>query len=246
MDAVQPRVRVERVSRAPKTVPCPKCGKEMIVRHGRFGKFLGCTGYPDCRHIQSLAAPPRSLSITCPDCGQGDVQERRSRRGKTFYGCNRYPDCKFATWDPPILEPCPDCGAKYLVERVTKRSGRTRRSRRTRPLPAPPRCGGRAGSGSTGSRGSTGWPGGSRGRWRARGSAGTCRPRAAATRPPVGAGRPDRRCPTTPGSGRRRAGRPTPTAPSTARSDGPPLGPRLFQVVAGPGRKGRQLDDGAG
>jgi DNA topoisomerase I len=55
------------------------------------------------------------------------VQERRSRRGKTFYGCNRYPDCKFATWDPPILSPCPECGAKYLVEKVTKRSGRTRR-----------------------------------------------------------------------------------------------------------------------
>jgi DNA topoisomerase I len=107
--------------------PCPKCGKEMIMRYGRFGKFLGCTGYPECRHIQSLAAPPRSLGITCPECGQGDVQERRSRRGKTFYGCNRYPECKFATWDPPILEPCPQCGAKYLVEKVTKRSGRVRR-----------------------------------------------------------------------------------------------------------------------
>jgi DNA topoisomerase-1 len=58
------------------------------------------------------------------------VQERRSRRGKTFYGCNRYPECKFATWDPPILEPCPDCGAKYLVEKVTKRSGRIRRCTR--------------------------------------------------------------------------------------------------------------------
>jgi DNA topoisomerase I len=121
----QGNIKIDEVAAHPD--PCPKCGKEMIVRHGRFGKFLGCTGYPECRHIQSLAAPPRSLGITCPECGQGEVQERRSRRGKTFYGCNRYPDCKFATWDPPILEPCPDCGAKYLVEKVTKRSGRIRR-----------------------------------------------------------------------------------------------------------------------
>jgi DNA topoisomerase-1 len=119
------KIRVEEVVAHPE--PCPKCGKEMILRYGRFGKFLGCSGYPDCRHIQSLAAPPRSLGITCPECERGDVQERRSRRGKTFYGCDRYPECKFATWDPPILEPCPDCGAKYLVEKVTKRSGRIRR-----------------------------------------------------------------------------------------------------------------------
>jgi DNA topoisomerase-1 len=122
------KIQIEEVAAHPD--PCPKCGKEMIVRHGRFGKFLGCSGYPECRHIQSLAAPPRSLGIACPECGTGEVQERRSRRGKTFYGCNRYPECKFATWDPPILEPCPDCGAKYLVEKVTKRSGRIRRCTR--------------------------------------------------------------------------------------------------------------------
>ncbi len=119
------KIKIEEVEAHPD--PCPKCGKELIVRYGRFGKFLGCSGYPECKHIVSLAAPPRSLGIVCPDCGEGDVQERRSRRGKTFYGCNRYPDCKFATWDPPILEPCPDCGAKYLVEKVTKRAGRVRR-----------------------------------------------------------------------------------------------------------------------
>jgi DNA topoisomerase I len=121
----QGKIQIEEVEAHPD--PCPKCGKEMIVRYGRFGKFLGCSGYPECRHIQSLAAPPRSLGITCPECSQGDVQERRSRRGKTFYGCSRYPECKFATWDPPILEACPECGAKYVVEKVTKRSGRVRR-----------------------------------------------------------------------------------------------------------------------
>jgi len=107
--------------------PCPKCGRELIVRYGRFGKFFGCSGYPECKHIQSIHGPPRSLGLTCPGCGEGDIQERRSRRGKTFYGCNRYPQCDFATWDPPVLEPCPECGAKYVVEKVTKRSGRVRR-----------------------------------------------------------------------------------------------------------------------
>jgi DNA topoisomerase-1 len=106
---------------------CPDCGKPMIMRYGRYGKFLGCSGYPECRHIVSLAAPPRAIGVACPDCEQGAVQERRSRRGKVFYGCSRYPECKFATWDPPIAEACPRCGAKYVVEKVTKRAGRVRR-----------------------------------------------------------------------------------------------------------------------
>jgi DNA topoisomerase I len=111
---------------APKE-PCPKCGRALAIRFSKFGKFIGCTGYPDCDYKHSMKAPPRSLGMACPDCGEGDVQERRSRRGKPFYGCNRYPECKFATWDPPVAEPCPDCGAKYLVEKVTKRDGRFRK-----------------------------------------------------------------------------------------------------------------------
>ncbi len=111
---------------APKE-PCPKCGKPLAVRFSKFGKFIGCTGYPDCDYKLSMKAPPRSIGMTCPDCGEGDVQERRSRRGKPFYGCNRYPQCKFATWDPPVAENCPECSAKYLVEKVTKRDGRFRK-----------------------------------------------------------------------------------------------------------------------
>ncbi len=107
--------------------PCPKCGKPLVVRFSKFGKFIGCTGYPDCSYKHSMKAPPRSIGMVCPDCGNGDVQERRSRRGKPFYGCSRYPECKFATWDPPVAEPCPECNAKYLVEKVTKREGRIRK-----------------------------------------------------------------------------------------------------------------------
>ncbi len=111
---------------APKD-PCPKCGKPLAVRFSKFGKFVGCTGYPDCDYKNSMKAPPRSIGMVCPDCNQGDVQERQSRRGKPFFGCNRYPECKFATWDPPVAERCPDCDAKYLVEKTTKRDGRFRK-----------------------------------------------------------------------------------------------------------------------
>ncbi len=78
---------------------CPKCGKPMVIRHGRFGKFIACTGFPDCKHTEPLVV---STGVTCPECGKGDVIERKTRRGKTFWGCNRYPDCKYATWDDPL------------------------------------------------------------------------------------------------------------------------------------------------
>ncbi len=78
---------------------CPKCGKPMVIRYGRFGKFIACTGFPDCKHTEPLVV---STGIKCPECGEGDVIERKTRRGKTFWGCSRYPDCKYATWDDPL------------------------------------------------------------------------------------------------------------------------------------------------
>ncbi len=105
---------------------CDKCGKPMLVRFGRFGKFLGCSGYPECRTIMPMIKPTK-LGIACPDCGEGEILEKRSRRGKIFYSCNRYPDCKFASWDRPIPEPCPLCKAPFVVEKTTKRAGTVRR-----------------------------------------------------------------------------------------------------------------------
>jgi DNA topoisomerase-1 len=101
---------------------CPKCGKPMQIRFGRFGKFVGCTGYPECREVQPLKLP-EPIGMKCPDCGVGDVVQKFSRKRKMFYSCNRYPDCTFSAWDKPIPEPCPQCGGKYLVEKVTKRAG---------------------------------------------------------------------------------------------------------------------------
>jgi DNA topoisomerase-1 len=105
---------------------CEKCGKPMVIKRGRYGEFLACSGYPDCEHTQSLNSngPGKPIGLKCPHNGcSGDVVERQSRRGKIFYGCSRFPDCNFATWDKPLDRECPSCGAKFLVEKITKKEG---------------------------------------------------------------------------------------------------------------------------
>ena len=105
---------------------CEKCGRPMENRWGKYGRFLGCSGYPECKNIRSLVSPI-DLGIRCPECGDGNLLERKSRRGKLFYGCERYPQCRFATWDRPVAGACPKCGESILLEKVTKRAGRVRR-----------------------------------------------------------------------------------------------------------------------
>jgi DNA topoisomerase-1 len=105
---------------------CEQCGRPMQVRFGRYGRFLGCSGYPECKNVRPLDKPVE-LGIDCPECGSGRLLEKKSRRGKIFFGCNRYPQCKFASWDRPVTGPCPQCGHPILVEKVSKKAGRTRR-----------------------------------------------------------------------------------------------------------------------
>jgi DNA topoisomerase-1 len=93
---------------------CPECGKSLQRKVGRYGPFVGCSGYPDCRYIKK--DPPKSLEITCPQCNQGEIVEKRTRFG-LFYGCDRYPECDFAVSNPPVKDhPCPECGS-LLLER---------------------------------------------------------------------------------------------------------------------------------
>jgi DNA topoisomerase-1 len=87
-----------------------------VARNGPYGRFVSCSRRPDCDYTR-----PFTLGIKCPECGQGELAERRTRRGKTFYGCTRYPDCKFAAWDKPRMTPCPNCGSPFLVEKETKK-----------------------------------------------------------------------------------------------------------------------------
>jgi DNA topoisomerase-1 len=105
---------------------CDECGRPMQVRFGRYGRFLGCSGYPECKGIKPLHKPVPT-GVRCATCGEGEYLERRSRRGKVFYGCSRYPECEGVVWDRPIAEACPQCGAAFVTERTTKRYGTVRR-----------------------------------------------------------------------------------------------------------------------
>lgn len=101
---------------------CDKCGAPMAIKHGRFGKFLGCSNYPECKNIQPLEKP-KDTGVACPECGKGTFLEKKSRRGKIFYSCSCYPKCKNALWNRPIARPCPQCGAPFITEKITKRRG---------------------------------------------------------------------------------------------------------------------------
>lgn len=95
---------------------CDKCGKKMVIKRGRFGRFLACEGYPECQNTRAI-----TTGIKCPEMGcGGDLAEKRTKKGKVFYACTNYPKCKFAIWERPIPKECPLCKAPFLIE---KRSG---------------------------------------------------------------------------------------------------------------------------
>jgi len=96
---------------------CPKCGKKLVVKHGRFGEFTACSNYPECRFTKQ-----KEVGVSCPKDG-GSIVERRSKRGRTFYGCGNYPNCDFVLWNKPIARACPKCKAAYLLEKKTKKEG---------------------------------------------------------------------------------------------------------------------------
>jgi DNA topoisomerase-1 len=99
---------------------CPKCGRPMVIKTGRFGRFISCTGYPECKTAKPIV---KETGVPCPKCG-GAIVERRSKKGRTFYGCGNYPNCDFISWDPVALQRCPVCGS-YVVSK-TRRGGTVR------------------------------------------------------------------------------------------------------------------------
>jgi len=105
----------KRVPDIPLDELCPKCGRNMMIRHGRFGEFTSCSGYPECKYVKQ-----NFIGVKCPECKEGDLVEKRARKGNTFYGCGNYPKCKFTSAYRPIAEKCPSCGSEYLVEKNLK------------------------------------------------------------------------------------------------------------------------------
>jgi DNA topoisomerase-1 len=97
---------------------CQKCGADMLIKSGKFGKFLACEKYPECKSTETI-----TTGIKCPGCTEGELAQRMSRYRRVFYGCNRYPKCSYALWDKPIPGPCPQCNHPILTEKTTKREG---------------------------------------------------------------------------------------------------------------------------
>ncbi len=88
----------------------------MVIKHGRFGKFLACPGYPECKNTKAIVD---ELNVKCPKCS-GSIVKRKSKKGRIFYGCNNYPECNFVSWDEPVEEKCPQCGG-IMVEKRNKK-----------------------------------------------------------------------------------------------------------------------------
>ncbi|HSS98123.1 MAG TPA: type I DNA topoisomerase [Terriglobales bacterium] len=105
----------KRVPDIPLEEKCPKCDRNLIIRHGRYGEFTSCSGYPDCKYVKQ-----NFIGVKCTLCEDGEIVEKRARKGNTFYGCSNYPKCKFTSANKPIAEKCPDCGNAFLVEKNLK------------------------------------------------------------------------------------------------------------------------------
>lgn len=99
---------------------CEKCGKHLVYKMGRFGKFLACSGFPDCRNTKPIV---KGTGVVCPTCKEGHIVERRSKKGRVFFGCDKYPDCDFVSWDRPVGRNCPECN-ELLISK-TNRAGTT-------------------------------------------------------------------------------------------------------------------------
>ena len=94
---------------------CPQCQSNLVLKFGRFGEFTACSNYPTCKYVKQ-----KTIGVKCPECSEGEIIERRSKKGKTFYGCNRYPDCTFVAWGKPVPQKCSECGSPYMVEKWLK------------------------------------------------------------------------------------------------------------------------------
>jgi DNA topoisomerase-1 len=101
------KTELEKIGRA-----CPKCGHDLVIRFGRFGKFISCNNFPACRYTEPLL---EKIDVNCPDCADGELVKRRTKKGRIFYGCSNYPECEFTSWKMPVSVPCPNCGGLLVV-----------------------------------------------------------------------------------------------------------------------------------
>ena len=115
LEVAEDEMKTVEIRDEPSGEKCDKCGREMVYKMGRFGKFLACSGFPECRNTKPIV---KNTGVACPKCGKGHIVERRSKKGRVFYGCDRYPDCDFVSWDRPAARPCPSCGGLMVEKRA--------------------------------------------------------------------------------------------------------------------------------
>lgn len=117
LDKAEKEMKEVEIKDEPAGIDCEKCGHEMVYKMGRYGKFLACSNFPDCRNTKPIL---KEVGVKCPKCKEGNIVERRSKKRRKFYGCDNYPECDFISWDKPIPRNCPKCDS-YLIEKKLKK-----------------------------------------------------------------------------------------------------------------------------
>jgi DNA topoisomerase-1 len=107
--------QAKKIPDIPLDEKCPQCGRNLLLRHGRYGEFVSCSGYPECKWVKQ-----NFIGVKCPQCADGELVEKKARRGNIFYGCSNYPKCEFTSAFKPVAEKCPECGSPYLLEKNLK------------------------------------------------------------------------------------------------------------------------------
>jgi DNA topoisomerase I len=107
--------QAKKIPDIPLDEKCPECGRNLLIRHGRFGEFVSCSGYPECKYVKQ-----NLIGVKCPECKDGEIAEKKARRGNYFYGCTNYPKCEFTSAFKPVAEECPSCKSPYLLEKQLK------------------------------------------------------------------------------------------------------------------------------
>ncbi|KGX83197.1 type I DNA topoisomerase [Pontibacillus marinus] len=117
LDKAEKEMEEIEIKDEPAGEDCEECGHEMVYKMGRYGKFMACSNFPDCRNTKPIL---KEIGVDCPKCKEGNIVERKSKKNRTFYGCDRYPECDFISWDKPISRPCPKCSS-LMVEKKSKK-----------------------------------------------------------------------------------------------------------------------------
>src|SRR5690625_1629858 len=125
LDKAEAEMATIEIKDEPAGIDCEKCEHPMVYKMGRYGKFMACSNFPECRNTKPIL---KKIGVTCPTCNKGEVVERKSKKNRVFYGCETYPECEFVSWDKPIARSCPKCDS-YLVEKRAKKKVQTKCSK---------------------------------------------------------------------------------------------------------------------